>query len=205
PPSEPDQLEQRELEHRAAIVQAIVGREREGRPFDLIHDHSGSFWPFASEFDIPVLATLHLPRRLSQAHLFHNSAPNVFFTCVSQLQSQHFADLPNLVGAIENGIDLKSFRPSHGARREHLLWLGRICEEKGAHIALDVAESAQLPLVIAGQVYPFSYHQNYYKREIVPRLQKLGSAVTCVPSPTFAQKLELLQQARAVLIPSTVE
>src|SRR5437588_7169354 len=73
PPSEPDQLEQRELEHRAAIVQAILEREREGRPFDLIHDHSGSFWPFASEFDIPVLATLHLPRRLSQAHLFHNS------------------------------------------------------------------------------------------------------------------------------------
>src|SRR5205085_11566134 len=56
-----------------------------------------------------------------------------------------------------------------------------------------------------GSVYPFSYHQCYYEREIVPRLHNLGSQVTRITAPTFPQKLELLQQARAVLIPSLID
>src|SRR5438067_1929767 len=54
-PAEADQLDQRENEHRAAIIAAIRKHERQGEAFDLIHDHSGSFWQCASQFDLPLL------------------------------------------------------------------------------------------------------------------------------------------------------
>jgi len=205
PTNEPDQLERCEREQRAAIIEAIRRCEREGKPFDLVHDHSGAFWQFAAQFDLPVLATLHLPRDSYRDELFSGVAANLFFNCVSQPQSQQFKELPNFTGVIENGVDLGQFRPHYGRRSGHLLWLGRICEEKGPHIALDVAKAARVPLILAGQVYPFSYHQRYYQREIVPCLHALGSQAKEMTTPNLSQKLELLRQARAVLIPSTVE
>src|SRR5262249_33072329 len=85
-----------------------------------------------------------------------------------------------------------------------LLWLGRICEEKAPHLAIEIAERAGLPLTLAGKVYPFSYHQQYFDREIAPRLQP-ASPVTFVPSPPQDVKLRLLRTARAVLLTSQVE
>jgi len=90
-------------------------------------------------------------------------------------------------------------------KEDYLLWLGRICEEKGTHIALDVAEKSGLPIVIAGSVYPLAYHRDYFQNAIVPRLKRMGTRALFVQSPTFAKKVKLLQNAKAVLIASTAE
>src|SRR6185437_5097747 len=118
------------------------------------------------EIDVPVLATLHLPRHFYSAALFENIPANVMFTCVSESQDRSFADMTQLAGVVANGIDLDRFSPNYGKRDGLLLWLGRICEEKAPHAALDIAEQAGMPMVLAGQVYPFSYHQQYSEREI---------------------------------------
>ena len=62
---------------------------------------------------------------------------------------------------------------------------------------------AGLPLVLAGDVYRFSYHQNYFEREIWPRLE--GESVRRVASPPFGEKVTLLLRARALLVTSSVE
>src|SRR5215470_9041637 len=54
--SRPDDFERRNREHQDKIVEFIRAREREGRPFNLVHDKSGSFWPRAAEIDVLVLA-----------------------------------------------------------------------------------------------------------------------------------------------------
>jgi glycosyltransferase involved in cell wall biosynthesis len=84
------------------------------------------------------------------------------------------------------------------------LWLGRICEEKGPHVALEVAERAALAITIAGHVYPFSYHQQYFDREVAPRLKRMANA-TFVKSPSARSKRRLLREAQAVLITSQVD
>jgi glycosyltransferase involved in cell wall biosynthesis len=172
--------------------------------FDLLHDKSGSFWKHAAQFDVPVLATLHLPRSFYDAELFEDIAPNVFFNCVSESQAQSFQDLPNWLGVIQNGIEIERF-PLTDAKHGFLLCLGRICEEKGTHIALDVAEEAQLPIVIAGQVYPFSYHQKYFEREIKPRILRSRGRARLLDQLTTAQKIYLLRHAWALLLPTSAE
>ncbi len=197
PASEPDQFEARERQHNARIVEYLAHHPRE---FDLIHNESGSF-RFAAHSPVPVLATLHLPRSFYREEWFRPFPPNLFFNCVSQAQMNSFRDLPNMVGVVQNGIALEKF-PFTREKKDYVLWLGRICEEKAPHLALEVSRRAGLTLVVAGQVYPFRYHQNYFDREIRPHL---NGHVRFVDTPLASQKIDLLRHARALLLTSTAE
>lgn len=201
PCSVPDDFERRNREHQDRIIDFVRARARQGRPFDLVHDKSGSFWPRGGEIDAPLLATLHLPRSFYSPELFENVPPNVRFNCVSQSQARSFADLDPAI--IPNGICLDRFK-SGSSPRQGLLWLGRICEEKAPHLALEIAARAGERITVAGQVYPFSYHQQYFAREVLPRLERMPNALF-IPSPSAQGKRELLCQARAVLITSQAE
>lgn len=192
PCTSPDDYQRREAEHTRSILDYIANHD-----IELIHDHSGSFWRHAPALPVPLIATLHLPRSFYPADAFAKVPPNVLFTCVSESQRRDFSDVPARV--IRNGI----FPERFALRREkqnYLLWMGRICEEKGPHLAIEVARRSGLPLVMAGAVYPFSYHQQYFARQIQPHLQDPG--VHFVGAQDFAGKLRLLQNARCVLLTS---
>jgi len=203
PPHQTDSFEIRDAEHISRVLKFIHEREQ-SEPFDLIHDHGGSFWRHAAEVDAPVLATLHLPRSFHGAASFHNLPPNLAINCVSHAQARQFLDVPNVVAVVRNGVAAERF-PFSEKKENYLLWMGRICEEKGAHIALDVAHEVQMPIVIVGEVYPFSYHQAYFQREVIPRLNRMPEATRLVGGISFQEKLKLLRRARAVLIPSLVD
>src|SRR3954469_12443865 len=191
-------------DHCREVRELIQVRAGIGRAFDLVHDHSGSFFGNAARADAPILATLHLPRTMYPHQLFQNLPANLHFNCVSDSQAATFSDLPGLLGVVRNGISLKDF-PFRARKKDYLLWLGRICEEKAPHIALDIAQRLQQPIVLAGQVYPLAYHQNYFEREIAPRLNSMRHLARLVTSPSQEEKAVLLAEARAVLIPSQVE
>jgi glycosyltransferase involved in cell wall biosynthesis len=187
----------------AQMVERVLAYLREhrerGEPFDLVHDASGLFWRHAAELREPVLLTAHLPRD------FYNDAlrtlpPSVTVNCVSENQRRSFRDVPAVAATVPNGIPLERFSLGQ-QKHDYLLWLGRICEEKGAHTAIAVARATGMPLVVAGEVYPFSYHQQYFRSEVEPHID--GNLVRLVRSPDFAQKLDLLRHARALLVPST--
>lgn len=198
PCSRNDDFDRRNREHQERIIEFVRQRK-----FDLVHDMSGSFWTRAGELEVPVLATLHLPRHFYPAHYFENVPANVSFNCVSQSQARTFNDIESLTGVVPNGIALDRFCPGDGPRRG-LLWLGRICEEKGPHLALEIAARAELPIVLAGQVYPFSYHQEFFNREIAPRLRAMPNA-RWIDSPSDELKRTLLRRSRALLITSQVD
>lgn len=203
-PAEPDRFEEREAEHSARIVEFIWRAQRSGAGFDLVHDESGHFWKHASAIALPVLATLHLPRHFYRADPFESATPNLFFNCVSESQRRTFEHLTGLIGVVRNGIELDKF-PAVDDKGEYALWIGRICEEKGAHIAIDVARRAGLPLMLAGEVYPLSYHRKYFSREILPHLQAATANIQFVQKPSFEAKVSLLQQAKALLVPALAD
>lgn len=200
PATAPDQYDAREREHHSRILEYL---QRHPREFDLVHDKSGSFFRVAGESPVPVLASLHLPRSFYPAGSFDSVPPNLHFNCVSRSQAKSFADLPGFLGTVPNGIAVERF-PFTRDKDPYVLWLGRICEEKAPHLAIAVALRARLPLVIAGQVYPFSYHQQYFEREVRPVLSGKRH-VRFVDTPLAVQKIDLLRHARALLLTSTVQ
>ena len=200
--SETDSFEKRDAQHRRAVLDLLQG-EHDSR-VDLVHDKSGSFWQSAGQTNLPVLATLHLPRHYYPSDAFEKVPQNLFFNCVSEAQSWHFTDLTNVAGVVRNGIAVSRF-PFVMEKEGYLLWMGRVCEEKGPHVAIEVARRTGMPLILAGQVYPFSYHEQYYRREIRPYLGLDDPRVCFLETPDFRTKRKLLSEARAVLIPSLVD
>ena len=203
-----DGFAEREREHTARIVEACAANDVNRRPV-MVLDHSGHFFSrvseFASQVRMPVLASLHLPRELYAARAFDRVAENVYFHCVSESQQREFLDLPRMLGVVRNGIDVERFAnhgPAEECEEDFLLWLGRVCPEKAPHLAIDAAQRAGMPIALAGQVYPFAWHREYWQREVAPRID--GQQVRWVELPSFAEKCRLLRQARGLLVTSQI-
>jgi glycosyltransferase involved in cell wall biosynthesis len=191
-----DSFVERERRHADQVVMASARRQH-----PLVLDHSGHFFRHARRLDGYVLATLHLPRELYGPGAFEDVPENVYFNCVSQTQMRDFTDLPRMLGVVKNGIDADRF-PIGGRRSNYVLWLGRVCPEKAPHLAIEAAKRAGVPIVLAGQVYPFDWHNTYWQRHVKPRID--GKQVRWVELPSFERKSKLLREARALLVTSQV-
>jgi glycosyltransferase involved in cell wall biosynthesis len=95
-------------------------------------------------------------------------------------------------------VPVEALRARH-ARRSFVLTLGRICPEKGFHLALDAARRAGLPLMLGGAVFPYPEHLKYFDEEIRPRLD--GERRYLGPLG-FERKRRLLAAARCLAVPS---
>lgn len=185
----------------ARVLEVLRQARDSGRPFDLVHVKGGSFWTHAAQIPEPVLLTAHLGRE-SYGGALRAPLPNLFVNCVSQAQRARFHDVPGVIAIVPNGVVLHRF-PFRAEKDDYLLWLGRICVEKGAHLALDIGRQLRLRAIVAGDVYSFTYHRQYFEREILPRVR--DGMVQLVIRPRLQAKAQLLARARAVLIPSLVD
>lgn len=188
-----------DLERRCNLaVLAWLRRHR----VDLIHNQGASFYQSAAATSCPVLLTLHLARELYPPG-FPPAAPNLHLQCVSRSQLRDYGRLA-CCGCIPNGIALELLRPRHRAPPPSapLMFLGRICPEKGPDLAIRIAHRAGRRLWLVGAVSPFPSHQHYFRTAIQPHL---GAAVRWLPPPPAALKHDLLRRAAAVVIPSRVE
>lgn len=102
---------------------------------------------------------------------------------------------------IANGVALENLR-SCVSKRNFALALGRICPEKGFHLALDAAARADVPLLVAGEIFPYREHQRYFREELEPRLD--GRTRRFIGPAGAVRKRRLLAAARCLLIPSLV-
>jgi glycosyltransferase involved in cell wall biosynthesis len=181
-------------DHRAAIAQAL--REYS---VDLIHFHGLDFYEYVPEREIPMLATLHLPLSFYPACAIHGGGSHrVMLNCVSQ--NQVTSDpIASTLAVIPNGIRTEDYAPQTNS--EFLLWLGRICPEKGVHIALEVAHRLDATLIVAGPIHPYSTHQEYFCRYVKPLLDERRTYIGPVD---LEAKKSLLARAYCVLVPSLV-
>ena len=176
--------------HRLAIQQVLETHE-----IDLIHFHGLDFHAYLPKSSVPKLATLHLPPDWYPAEIF--ALPGIEFNCVSQMQARSVPGKKR-ISIVANGIDTEQFR-ADDIHTGPLLWLGRICPEKGPHLALEAAHRLDLPLTVAGPVYAFRDHETYFREQVEPLLDDKRRWVGAVD---LRHKVSLLAQARALLIPS---
>lgn len=168
-------------------------------PVDLIHLHGLDFHTYVPSTTLPVLATLHLPPDWYPRSIFRKSA-RLHLNCVSRSQLQSCPSCAHMLEPVPNGVDLERL-DGVLPKRSFVLAMGRICPEKGFHFALDAARAARAELLLAGEVFPYESHLNYFTKEILPRLD--GKRRFIGPLG-FSRKKRLLSQAQCVLIPSTV-
>ncbi|HWQ53941.1 MAG TPA: glycosyltransferase [Bryobacteraceae bacterium] len=175
---------------REAIVHALSASR-----FDLVHMHGIDFHEYLPPPGVPVLVTLHLPPSWYPEQVFHLERQDTWVHCVSATQQASCPISGILLPYIANGVPLDAPPVS---KRKFAMALGRICPEKGFHIALDAASRAGIGVVLAGEVFRYPAHECYFAREILPRLRGhrfLGRV------PPW-RKRRLLTAARCLLVPS---
>lgn len=146
------------------------------RRFDIVHNHSLHHVPMLTGQALGkrLFTTFHTPifAHLRLALLTLQYGTDTQFTSISQFQQRLFNEfVPSTV--VNNGIDVASFAANTQAiEDECYFWFGRICPEKGTHLAMQYCLAANKRLVIAG---PKS-NPEYFDAEVAPLLAKDDSA-----------------------------
>jgi glycosyltransferase involved in cell wall biosynthesis len=182
-------------EQRRAIAYAL-----RRWPVDLIHMHGVDFYSYLPAPGIPVLVTLHLPAEWYPPEAFNALRPETYLTCVSRTQERNCPPAARLLPAIGNGVPTNLLAARH-AKRPFALTLGRVCPEKGFHLALQAAERADIGLVMAGEVFRYPAHERYFAQAIAPFLGPMRRFIGHVG---FHRKRRLLSAATCLLVPSLV-
>jgi CelD/BcsL family acetyltransferase involved in cellulose biosynthesis len=181
-------------DYRRTLAQ-LLSNER----VDVLHFHGVDFLDYAPHDAPPTLVTLHLPPESYRTEVF-SRLPGRYLQCVSVFQRDRCPQAASHLEVIPNGVDLHRFRPS-ATKGDYAVLLGRICPEKGVHLAIDAAVQSRVPLVIAGRVFRYPEHERYFEEVIKPKLRpgiELRGAVGA------KEKDRLLAEARCLIVASTI-
>ncbi len=186
-------------ERRWRSVRAAIAQVQAGARIDAMHFHGVDLQAYVPPQGPPRIATLHLPTTWYTPAL-ELSRAGLWFHGVSETQHRSLPGLSGLLGPIPNGVPLDSLRPG-AARQSHCLVLGRICPEKGTHLAIAAAKRAGVPLLVAGSVFPYADHERYFREEVEPHLDCDRRFIGALD---LKAKREALASARCLLVPSVV-
>lgn len=162
---------------------------------DVLHNHMNFLpLPFAGLVRTPVVTTMHgaamLENDSREAYRMFAGMP---YVSISRAEREACPEL-NYIANVYNGIRLEQFDFVDKEGR-HLLFIGRICPEKGADLAVDVALRTGIPLVIAG-IVP-DHARAFFESRILPRID--GELIRHVGEVGPAERNRLMGEALALL------
>lgn len=182
------------------LYREAIGQVRRRFGVDVVHLHGIDFHAYCPSQG-QTLVTLHLPLSWYPAAALRDPRPGLWMNCVSESQNRLAPPDARFVPPIANGVDSEALSSPH-AKRNFVLFLGRICPEKGTDLAIDAASIAGVALLIGGNVFPYEAHQIYFQTQIAPRL---GPFCHYLGALTFARKRRFLSAAACLLVPSLAE
>ena len=158
--------------------------------FDLIHN-SFDFLPltYSRLVSTPVVTTIHGFSSERIVAVFERYNDIAHYVAISDADRHERIDY---AATIHHGIDVREFALGSGDEG-YLLFFGRIHPDKGTAEAIDVAERAGAPLVIAGIVQD----REYFDRFVAPRVD--GEWVRFLGPVGPERRGELLGSAVALL------
>jgi glycosyltransferase involved in cell wall biosynthesis len=182
--------------------------------FDIVHTHLSSstdlyVFPLTATLAVPHITTLHshFPfdhtsdgRAGDADHYYMDWASSVPIVAISE-SARVQEKLPlNFVGVVYNGIDMSQYSSPKKKKSDFFVWLGRFAREKGAHLAIEAAQRADVPIVLAGTIdRSLQNSRRYFSDAIEPRID--GERVKYIGPVNMKQKLSLLSRARGFLNP----
>ena len=187
----PDDLA--ELRHAAHAWATIAAADP---PFHVVHANHSAPIAFTRLHDVPTVLTLHHDR-VDRLVDYYRDFPDVTYVAISRRQAELVPEL-EVRHVVHHGIDVDLYGAGDG-RGGWLAFLGRFAPAKGAHLAVDVALAAGMPLRMGG--CPHQPNIEYFEREVRPRLARAGDRVRWTGEVDLTEKLALLGGAAATLFP----
>jgi glycosyltransferase involved in cell wall biosynthesis len=164
---------------------------------DLIHDHTiaGPLLASSRVRPPPVVTTIHSPFTPTTRRILAEVARHAATVAISHAQARTAGAVP-ITAVIHHGVDVDVYRPGPGGGG-YVLFIGRMCADKGVHRAIGIARRAGRRLVVVAKMRETDEHA-YYQREVRPLL---GDDVELLIESTVADRLRLLRHADALINP----
>lgn len=165
--------------------------------FDVIHDSSGyATLPFAEMSRTPVVMTLH--GHIAPAHLpLYREFQKANIVSISRDLGSDLEGL-NHIGTVYNGLNMEYY-PFSKEHDGYLLYVGRICQDKGTHNAILAAKRLNLPLIIAAKIEETEAGHRYFRKHVKPYL---GSQIEWVGEVDEDERNKLMSRALCFLHPA---
>jgi glycosyltransferase involved in cell wall biosynthesis len=195
-------------------LQKAVDYIKEHR-FDIVHSHLSSssdmyLFPLTAHLGMPHVTTLHSvfpfdrdarSNRTGDADSYYMEwAPFLPIVAISESARQNVPHPLNFVGVVHHGLYMQDFKPAKRRIGQNFVWLGRFMPEKGAHLAIEAAKRAQVPLILAGVIDRHSkISMDYFEQVIKPQIGK--DQITYIGPVNMRQKNNLFGRARGFLNP----
>ncbi|WP_143149216.1 glycosyltransferase [Hyphomicrobium sp. CS1BSMeth3] len=178
---------------------ATLARHVMAGRFDIVHSFSRiAYMMPILPFPVPKIMTYQraiTPRSVKLGHTL--SRGTLAFTAISEWMMRDVAGIGRWY-VVPNGVPLDTYTfVPHVSERAPLVFLGRVEEIKGPHLAIEIARRAGCPLVIAGNIP--DEHRAWAEAHVLAHVD--GEAVRYIGSVDDAQKNALLGAAAAMLMP----
>ncbi|MCA0329503.1 MAG: glycosyltransferase family 4 protein [Actinobacteria bacterium] len=177
------------LSHGLAAEDAV----RDFAP-DVVHDHTLPGLLLAEHRACPTVATVH-GRVTGPYGALVAGARGVHRVAISRSQRRSAPQVP-WRATVRNGIAVGGL-PFRARKDDYLLFLGRMCRDKGVVEAIDVAERSGARLLIAARMHG-DQEEEFFREQVRPRL---GPRIEHLGEVGGPERLELLARARALLFP----
>jgi glycosyltransferase involved in cell wall biosynthesis len=191
----PDEIQMAiyEADHVACAFADVDSAEE---PYQVVHDHCGfTAFAFADRLSAPLVHTLHGPFTPETSSFYARHGHKAPAIALSRYQAGQAPSELEVVRVIGNPIVVSDF-PFRAEKDDHLLWIGRLNDDKGPQRAIVAAREADAPLVIAGPVQPGE--EQFFATEVEPHID--GDRVRYI-GEVGDEKGELYASARALLMP----
>ncbi|BBY19600.1 glycosyltransferase family 4 protein [Mycolicibacterium litorale] len=165
---------------------------------DIIHDHTFAGPLNAQAYramGLPTVVTVHGPIDDDLGPYYRELGRDVGLIAISDRQRELAPDL-NWVGRVHNALRVEDW-PFAADKGDYALFLGRYAPYKGAHLALEAAHRAGIPLVLAGKCDEPS-EKRYFDECVRPLLTDRDHVFG--PADATAKR-KLLAGARCLLFP----
>lgn len=183
--------------HVAPELRHVMHAYEAVQHFDVVHDHTILGPHYAERLpDLPVVSTIHGPLDDELADPYARVSNRVDLIAISKAQAAAAPDLA-VSRIIPHGLDVARFPDGRG-NGGYCVFLGRMCADKGAHRALEVARRAGAPLVLAGKMRTQA-ERDYFEAEIRPHLDE--EKTWYVGEVSHQRKLDILANAWCLLFP----
>lgn len=134
--------------------------------FDLIHLHSQDYaYCVGKNSSKPCVLSWH--NRITKQEFEQTKEAGIYSVSLSKFQKKFFRTSKT----IWNGVSLKETVFSQNTK-DYLIAVGRLTEQKGIDIAIQVARKAKRKLLIFGRIGNSEERQTYFKEKIKPFLNK---------------------------------
>jgi glycosyltransferase involved in cell wall biosynthesis len=162
--------------------------------FDVIHNHQGEMaMAFSNLVDTPMLTTVHNPPTKDSRIVWERY--RWFYNTVSRSEKKGLSH-KNYLGVVYNSIDVDSY-PFSEKKDGYLLYLGRMSQVKGPHVAIEVARKTGRKLVMAGKVGVEDV--DHFNQVVVPMID--GKNIEFLGEADAELKRKLYSNASCLLFP----